>query len=176
MIARRRVARAAVGVALILAATFSASALYAYVLEAYDAYGEVPVPGSGILHLPAGEVAAAFVQNDSGDVSIPELDLRLTGPPAAPEARVVEDRGRLWDDESPAHQRLWMITVAAEGDYAVTVEGDVSGYDTPRVALGHTSSNPWLWILFAVLLGGVLAAISFGGDILTATLRRFRRH
>ena len=30
--------------------------LNAFVLDKYDAYGEVPIPGSGSLQLPAGEV------------------------------------------------------------------------------------------------------------------------
>ncbi|HEY6649498.1 MAG TPA: SHOCT domain-containing protein, partial [Mycobacterium sp.] len=34
--------------------------LNAFVLDEYDAYGEVPIPGSTNLHLPAGEVTVSF--------------------------------------------------------------------------------------------------------------------
>lgn len=34
--------------------------LNAFVLEKYNAYGEVPVPGSSSLHLPAVQVAVSF--------------------------------------------------------------------------------------------------------------------
>ena len=34
--------------------------LNAFVLDKYDAYGEVPIPGSGSLQLPAGEVTVSF--------------------------------------------------------------------------------------------------------------------
>ena len=52
--------------------------LNAFVLDEYDAYGEVPIPGSTSLHLPAGEVTVSFHtdghrQPDGGGFPIPEL-------------------------------------------------------------------------------------------------------
>ena len=34
--------------------------LNAFVLDKYNAYGEVPIPGSSSLHLPAGEATVSF--------------------------------------------------------------------------------------------------------------------
>ena len=34
--------------------------LNAFVLDKYNAYGEVPIPGSASLHLPAGKVTVSF--------------------------------------------------------------------------------------------------------------------
>ena len=34
--------------------------LNAFFLDDYDAYGEVPIPGSGSVHLPRGEVTVNF--------------------------------------------------------------------------------------------------------------------
>ncbi len=34
--------------------------LNAFVFDGYDAYGEVPIPGSSSLHLPDGEVTVSF--------------------------------------------------------------------------------------------------------------------
>ena len=34
--------------------------LNAFVFDKYDAYGEVPIPGSSSLHLPAGEATVSF--------------------------------------------------------------------------------------------------------------------
>jgi hypothetical protein len=31
-----------------------------FVFDEFDAYGEVPIPGTGTLHLPAGDVTICF--------------------------------------------------------------------------------------------------------------------
>ena len=36
------------------------SVLNAFVLDKFDAYGEVPIPGTRTLHLPAGDVTVSF--------------------------------------------------------------------------------------------------------------------
>ena len=176
MTSRRHVVRFAVAAVLAIAALCSASALSVYALESSDAYGEIPVPGTGTVHLPAGEIVAAFAHSDDGRHSNPdpgpepEPTLWLTGPASAPEPRIVADRGRRSDDGTSTHVQLWRITVGAEGDYDATVAGDASGYPQPRIAFGRTSSGVWLWALGGLLFVAVMVAVSIGGANLTALL------
>jgi hypothetical protein len=44
-------------------------------------YGEVPIPGSAAVHLPAGEVDVTLrTAGPVGDESVPPLSIRITGP------------------------------------------------------------------------------------------------
>lgn len=63
-----------------------AMVLNAFVLDKYDAYGEVPIPGSGTLQLPAGEVTISFhtlTTGSAGGVPVPSLKLQLVPPDGA---------------------------------------------------------------------------------------------
>ena len=44
-------------------------ALNAFVLDEFDAYGEVPIPGTGQVQLPAGEVQISFHTSVTGSPS-----------------------------------------------------------------------------------------------------------
>ncbi len=50
--------------------------------EKYGNYGEVPIPGSGIVRLPAGEVIVSFRVADhrGGGLRVPPLTLDITPP------------------------------------------------------------------------------------------------
>ena len=58
--------------------------LNTFVLDEYDAYGEVPIPGSTSLHLPAGEVTVSFHTMVTGSptsgLPMPELKLSVVPP------------------------------------------------------------------------------------------------
>ena len=41
----------------------------AFVLDEYNAYGEVPVPGEGTVHLPAGDVNIGFHSQIAGSTN-----------------------------------------------------------------------------------------------------------
>ena len=58
--------------------------LNAFVFDDYDAYGEVPIPGSSSLHLPAGEATVSFHTQtvgspNGGGLPVPSLGLTITG-------------------------------------------------------------------------------------------------
>jgi hypothetical protein len=57
--------------------------LNAFVLDKYNAYGEVPIPGEASLHLPAGDVTITFhtiaIGSPSGGLPIPDLRMNLQG-------------------------------------------------------------------------------------------------
>ena len=73
-------------------------AVNAFVLDKYNAYGEVPVPGKSTLYLPAGEVAVNFHTQiigsaGRGGLPLPPLTMNITPPAGVPEPEVVESRG-----------------------------------------------------------------------------------
>jgi hypothetical protein len=71
--------------------------LNAFVLDEYDAYGEVAIPGSTSLHLPAGEVTVSFHTMVTGSPSsgfpIPDLQFNVTPPIGIPKPEVTESIG-----------------------------------------------------------------------------------
>ena len=141
--------------------------LNAFVLDKYDAYGEVPIPGSSSLHLPAGEAAVSFhtqtIGSPSGGLPVPALGLTIVPPEGIPQPQVVESWGTTTTVNNDARIRVWRVQVLAEGTYGITTDGNVNGYINPQLAFGHDSSYGWLvWAfagLFAVGLVGLTASI-----------------
>jgi Short C-terminal domain len=132
--------------------------LNAFVLDEYNAYGEVPVPGSRTLHLPAGEVTVSFHTAITGSTSggglpIPDLKMGIDPPPGVPDPQVTESIGGTTTVNSDVHVRLWVVQIPEERDYTVRTDGNIGGYISPRLAFGHGSTYGWLWWLF----GGLLA-------------------
>ena len=82
--------------------------LNAFVLDKYDAYGEVPIPGSSSLHLPAGEVTVSFHTQvigspGGGGLPVPELKLRLVPPDGVSDPKVIENFGSTTTVNNDAH-------------------------------------------------------------------------
>jgi len=131
--------------------------LNAFVLDEYDAYGEVPVPGSRSLHLPAGEVTVSFhtaiTGSAVGGLPIPDLKMGIDPPRGVPEPKVTESIGGTTTVNSDAHVRIWVVQIPEDGTYTVRTDGNIGGYISPRLAFGHGSTYGWLWWLF----GGLLA-------------------
>src|SRR5690348_12277107 len=71
--------------------------LGAFVLDKYNAYGEVPIPGTAKLHLPAGEVTVNFhtvtVGNSGGGLPVPHLALDIDPPAGVANPKVTENVG-----------------------------------------------------------------------------------
>jgi hypothetical protein len=135
--------------------------LNAFVLDKFNAYGEVPIPGSSSLYLPAGEVTASFhtvVTGGTGSgLPVPNLNLSIVAPEGLPEVEVHEDFGGSTTVNNDARVRVWTVYVAQEGTYRITTDGDVGGYISPRLAFGHGSEYGWLtWVFAALLALGVV--------------------
>lgn len=131
--------------------------LNAFVLDEYDAYGEVPVPGSTSLHLPAGEMTVSFHTMVTGSPSsgfpIPDLKFSITPQQGGAKPEVSESVGGTTTVNSDTHVQVWLVQVPQDGTYDIVTDGNVNGYINPRLAFGHGSSYGWLTWLF----GGVLA-------------------
>jgi Short C-terminal domain len=143
--------------------------LNAFVLDKFNAYGEVPIPGSGTIHLPGGEATVSFHTVTIGRVSggglpVPELGLDIEPPQGVAQPKLTENYGSTTTVNNDTHIRVWLMQVPAEGDYKITTEGQVNGYISPQLAFGHggaSSSGSLVWIfagLFAVGLIGTIAA------------------
>jgi Short C-terminal domain len=134
--------------------------LNAFVLDEYDAYGEVPVPGVHDLHLPAGEVTVSFHTMVTGQPTsgfpIPKMSLNIEPPPGAADPEVAESLGGTTTVNSDTHVRVWVVRIVEEGNYRISTDGDVGGYIGPRLAFGHGSSHGWLpWLFGGLAVVGV---------------------
>jgi hypothetical protein len=144
--------------------------LGAFVFDKYDAYGEVPVPGTGKLHLPAGQVTVNFhtmiIGRSSGvGLPIPRLMLDIDPPPGVPNPKVTESLGGSTSVNNDIHRRVWVVDIATEGDYVVTAAGQVNGFIDPRLAFGHGGGGlqkTWLAVcagLFVIGLVGTTLSV-----------------
>ncbi|MUM29774.1 SHOCT domain-containing protein, partial [Mycobacterium sp. CBMA295] len=68
--------------------------LNAFVLDEYDAYGEVPIPGTTNLELPQGEVTVSFhtmvTGSGGGGLPVPPLRLHVSAPDGDPDPVLTE--------------------------------------------------------------------------------------
>ncbi|VBA52328.1 SHOCT domain-containing protein [Mycobacterium pseudokansasii] len=162
----RRVAKISLALAIAMlvvsvAGFITTSVVNAFFLDKYNAYGEVPVPGSGSIHLPAGEVTVSLHTvviggtNGTG-LPVPPLGISIDPPEGVPQPRLTESMGSTTTVNNDAHVRVWIVQVPAEGTYRVTTEGQVGGYINPRLAFGHQSSYGYLvWVFVAVFVVGL---------------------
>lgn len=151
--------------------------LNALFFDKFDAYGEVPIPGSGSVELPAGEVSVSFhtwVTDSEGGLPVPALELHVQAPPGAAMPTVTESPGATTTVNNDAHVRVWMMQVAEPAVYQVRVDGDVRGYINPRLAFGYPSRHWWLVWMFAGVFAASLAALAASAMWLRRAERRPR--
>jgi hypothetical protein len=135
--------------------------LNAFFLDKYDAYGEVPIPGSGSVHLPAGEVTASLHTvviggTNGGGLPVPPLGVTIIPPEGVAQPVVTESIGSTTTVNNDAHVRVWLVHVPAEGTYNVTTDGQVNGYISPRLSFGHQSSYAYLvWVFVGLFVVGL---------------------
>lgn len=129
--------------------------LNVFVLDKFDAYGEVRIPGTTQLELPAGEVTVSFHSWVSGDngLPIPQLGMSIFPPAGLAEPQVRESIGGSTTVNGDAHRRVWVVQIPATATYDVQVDGDINGFVNPRLAFGHGSPYWYLTWLFSGLLG-----------------------
>ncbi|MGE2724002.1 SHOCT domain-containing protein [Mycolicibacterium pulveris] len=147
-----------------IAGIIATLALNAFVLDDYDAYGEVPIPGSDEIWLPAGDVTVSFHTTITGrptsEFPIPRMSVSIEPPEGSPDPVVVESIGGTTTVNSDTRVRVWTAQIANGGTYQVTTDGDVDGYLSPRLAFGHASSHGWLpWVFGGLAAAGAVLLI-----------------
>lgn len=139
--------------------------LNAFFLDDYDAYGEVPVPGSASLHLPAGEVTISLHTviiggPNGGGLPVPPLGVTFDPPNGVAQPTVTENFGSTTTVNNDAHVRVWVTQIPSEGNYNITTDGKVNGYIDPRLAFGHGSSIGFLvWVFVGLFVVGLIGSI-----------------
>ncbi|MGO8768817.1 SHOCT domain-containing protein [Mycobacterium sp.] len=177
----RRLAKTSLAVAIVVMGVsvggfVVALVLNIFFLDKYNAYGEVPVPGSGSLDLPAGDIAISFHtvvigSPNGGGLPVPRLGVTITPPDGVAQPAVTESIGSTTTVNNDAHIRVWVAHIAAAGTYTVTTDGQVNGYIDPRLAFGHKSSYGFVvWLFVCLFVVGLAASILSGRWL--ARLRR----
>ncbi len=149
--------------------------LNAFVFDDYDAYGEVPIPGSAELHLPAGDVTISFhtvaIGSPSGALPIPDLRMNLSGP-GGRDPDVTESIGTTTTVNNDMRRRVWVAHIPAEGVYKVETDGEVGAFIRPTLAFGRDGGRAWLpWVFVAIFANGLIDLV-IGGVWLSRIRRR----
>jgi putative oligomerization/nucleic acid binding protein len=151
--------------------------LNAFFLDKYNAYGEVQVPGSGSVNLPAGDVTVSFHtliigSTNGGGLPVPPLGVTITPPDGVAQPAVTESIGSTTTVNNDAHVRVWVAHIPVSGNYNVTTDGQVNGYIDPRLAFGHKdSTGPLVWVFVGLFVVGMGASV-LAGIWLARTRRR----
>lgn len=122
------------------------------VWDKYDAYGEVPIPGTRTLHLPEDDVKVSFHTEiagtmEGGGLPIPrDLEVAITGPSG--------------------------LSASTAGDYTIAANGKASADLSPRLSFGDGSSYGFLTWAFVALGGASLLTLL---ALLPSALVRARR-
>ncbi|OBF16730.1 SHOCT domain-containing protein [Mycobacterium sp. ACS4331] len=140
--------------------------LNAFVFDDYDAYGEVPIPGSAALHLPAGDVTISFhtvaIGSPSGALPIPDLRMNLRGP-GGQDPEVTENIGSTTTVNNDMRRRVWVAHIPAEGVYEVETDGEVGAFVRPTLAFGSDGGRGWLpWVFVAIFANGMIDLVIAG--------------
>jgi hypothetical protein len=145
--------------------------LNAFVFTDQNAYGAVPVPGQGTVHLPAGQVTISFNTQvigspSGGGLPLPDLGLTIVPPDGVAEPPVTENIGGTTTINNDSYRQVWVTQIAEEGDYVVKTDGQVNGYIRPQLTFGHGSSMGYLtWVFVGIFVFALLAlfALIFTG-------------
>lgn len=127
-----------------------------------DAYGEVQIPGSATLELPAGEVLISYRSTTSMSGSdgavIPMLPLKIT-PPAGAEKPTLTDAGRSSSKSGrELTADLFTAHIAQAGVYTIEVGDGGFSYGEPRLLFGYGSPyGSLLWWFGGVTAVGFVA-------------------
>ncbi|OBC08923.1 hypothetical protein A5784_05900 [Mycobacterium sp. 852013-50091_SCH5140682] len=137
--------------------------LNAFVFADAAAYGEVPIPGTAELELPAGEVVITYhavTATTGASVIVPSVKLRFEPPAGVPIPVVTDHMGGTTTSNRDVRVQIATAQVAQAGRYRISTEGAVSTNQRPRLSFGHGSpygSAIWPFVGLIVFAAVVLA-------------------
>ena len=176
-LARISLAAATVMMVVAVGGFIASLVLNAFFLDKYNAYGEVAIPGSGSLYLPAGDVTislhtAVIGGPNGGGLPVPPLGVTISPPDGMAQPAVTENIGSTKTVNNDTHVRVWVAQIPAAGTYNVITDGKVNGFIDPRLAFGHSSTYGFLvWVFVAMFVVGLVDSI-VSGMWLARTRRR----
>ena len=121
--------------------------LNAFVLDDYDAYGQVPIPGEGRVDLPAGDMKISFhslMVGSSNGFVLPPLKLSIVPPDGVADPVLTENHSGTTSVNGDTHVRVWTAEGPAAGTYLIRTDGPMSGYVNPQLAFGRDTQYDWL--------------------------------
>lgn len=159
-----RIVTAVVGalVAISVGGLITLTVLTAFVWDRFDAYGEIPIPGSAAVELPEGTVTVNFhVHSSRESTAVPPLHMNIEPPSGGSDPLVTDELGGSVVVNNDIHRQVWVMQVPAAGVYQVGIDGPVAGFDQPRLAFGKTGSMDGLiWVFVAMSMISVDLAIA----------------
>jgi hypothetical protein len=136
-------------------------------------YGQLQLPGSTVLQLPAGRVNVAFTEDlDNQTIDEPAvLHIGITpvgGGPALPV--VVAPDGGSVGINGVTHTYWGYLTVPQAGNYRVNVPDDISpSIPDPRLLFGP-ATDPQDWIFLALVIAAALVIVAIVAHRVTSRL------
>ncbi|MEV0672007.1 SHOCT domain-containing protein [Mycobacterium sp. NPDC050441] len=140
----------------------------AFVIADDDAYGEVPIPGSVSLELPAGDVDIAYRANTltvgGKGVMVPPIQLDITPPTGAAKPLITDSMSSSSKTNREVTVRVFTAHITQAGTYRVDAKASVFASQNPRLVFGH--SSPYYWVMWPFIGLAVLAAVAVGLSVL----------
>jgi hypothetical protein len=129
-----------------------------------DPYGEVPIPGSATVHLPAGEVDLTLRSREWSleGRPVPPLSIQISGPDGRLQAEVAENRRTKYFTSEDTWVRLWVVHVEREGDYHIAIDGEVYGPYRPWLTFHHMGNHV---VGVLILVGAIVSSVAFSVTI-----------
>jgi hypothetical protein len=139
-----------------------------------DQYGRVDFPGTGVVHLPSGNVDAALALYIPGkgneDIELPvppSISLALVPVSGSATPTITRDLGQsnnASDNFANTVRRVWKVDVPEEGDYTATTHGHVRSIGiNAQIWFGHGPPIPGTLVPIiaaaVVLLGGLVLLV-----------------
>lgn len=142
----------------------------AFVIANPAAYGEVPIPGSASLELPAGDVdisyrATTLTVGGKG-VMVPPIQLGITPPAGVAQPLITDTMSSSSKSNREVTVRVFTAHIEKAGTYRVDVKATVFESQHPRLAFGHGS--PYYWVAWPFAGAAVLAGIGLAISIVWA--------
>ena len=133
-----------------------------------DEYGDVPAPGGGTVHLPVGQTDVALCSErlDPGADAVPppSLSIRISSLDGGPDPETMELRREASGSRCDVVTQIAAVKVLRDGDYRVSVDGDVCCPYEPRLVFGDFVWNRGVLALltFAKVIFIVVVSLVFG--------------
>ena len=140
----------------------------AFVIADDDAYGEVPIPGSASLELPAGDVDIAYrattLTVGGKGVMVPPIQLAITPPTGVATPLITDSMSSSSKTNREVTVRVFTAHIKQAGTYRIDAKASVFESQNPRLTFGH--SSPYYWVMWPFIGMTVLAAVALGLSIM----------